>query len=87
VFYRGRGCEQCLKKGYSGRAVLIEAMRLTPEVKGLILKGAQEYQLKAVARKAGMKSLREDGIAKVLKGITSPEEVMRVTVKDQELEK
>ncbi|MBI3315503.1 MAG: Flp pilus assembly complex ATPase component TadA [Candidatus Omnitrophica bacterium] len=87
LFYRGRGCEHCLKKGYAGRAVLIEAMRLTPEVKGLILKGAQEYQLKTAARKAGMRSLREDGIAKVLKGVTSPEEVMRVTVKDQDTEK
>ena len=83
AFYRGRGCEACNKKGYVGRAVLLEALVLTPAAKEMILTGAQEYQLKALGRKEGMKTMREDGIAKILRGITTPEEVMRVTVKDE----
>ncbi|MBI4431904.1 MAG: Flp pilus assembly complex ATPase component TadA [Candidatus Omnitrophica bacterium] len=84
VFYRGKGCEFCGKRGYSGRAVLLEALVLSPAVKNLILKSAQEYELKKQGRKEGMKTLRENGIAKILQGVTTPEEVMRVTVKDEE---
>ncbi len=84
LFYRGKGCEACQQRGYSGRAVLLEALTITPKIKGLILKAAQEYEIKAVARSEGMMTLRENGIAKILQGTTSPEEVMRVTVRDQE---
>ena len=83
LFYRGKGCDACLKKGYHGRAVLLETLVLSPAVKELILKGAQEYQLKELGRKEGMKTMREDGIAKVLNGVTTPEEVMRVTIRDE----
>lgn len=85
VFYRGKGCDDCHKKGYSGRAVLLEALAITPKIKELILKGAQEYEIKALGRKEGMKTLRDNGIAKILAGITTPEEVMRVTVRDEDL--
>ena len=61
----------------------METLVLSPAVKELILKGAQEYQLKELGRKEGMKTMREDGIAKVLKGVTTPEEVMRVTIRDE----
>ncbi len=84
VFYRGVGCDQCAKKGYMGRAVLLEAIVMSPTIKGMILRSAQEHELKRQARKEGMLTLRENGIAKVLSGVTSPEEVMRVTVKDEE---
>ena len=87
VFYRGKGCEACGNKGYLGRLVLLEALVLSPPVKQLILKCAQEYEIKAQGRREGMKTLRECGIANVLKGITTPEEVMRVTVRDQDMEK
>ncbi len=83
VFHRGRGCEACGKKGYLGRAVLLETLLLSPAVREMILKGAQEFQLKELGRREGMKTMREDGIAKILKGITTPEEVMRVTVSDE----
>jgi type IV pilus assembly protein PilB len=82
VFHRGKGCDACSKKGYSGRAVLLETLTLTPPVKEAILKGAQEFEIKAIGRKEGMQTMREDGNAKILKGITTPEEVMRVTVGD-----
>jgi len=86
VFYRGKGCDACLRQGYTGRAVLLEGLTLTAPVKNLILKGAQEYQLKALGRREGMKTLRENGISKILQGVTTPEEVMKVTVRDQENE-
>jgi type IV pilus assembly protein PilB len=84
LFYKGKGCDACHMKGYAGRAVLLEALTLSPTIKSMILKGAQEYELKRVGRQEGMKSLRENGNAKVLQGITTPEEVMRVTVRDEE---
>ncbi len=84
VFYRGKGCDACKNKGYSGRAVLLETLTISQAVKALILKGAPEYQLKVQGRKEGMLTLRENGNAKILQGITTPEEVMRVTVRDTE---
>lgn len=83
LFYKGKGCAACNQRGYSGRAVLLEALTITPHIKSLILKGAQEYELKAAGIKEGMKTLRENGLAKMLAGITTPEEVLRVTVKDE----
>ena len=85
LFSRGRGCEACGKKGYSGRAVLLEALPITAAIKNMILKNAQEYELKKMARKEGMKTLRENGISKIIYGTTTPEEVMRVTVRDEEV--
>ncbi|MBI2095835.1 MAG: Flp pilus assembly complex ATPase component TadA [Candidatus Omnitrophica bacterium] len=84
VFFRGRGCPACAQKGYSGRAVLLEAMTMTPAVKTLILKGAQEHEIKRLAVSEGMMTLRENGIAKILQGTTTAEEVLRVTVRDGE---
>jgi type II secretory ATPase GspE/PulE/Tfp pilus assembly ATPase PilB-like protein len=60
----------------------MEALPLTPTVKDLILKRAQESEIKAVAVKEGMQTLRENGIAKILQGVTTHEEVLRVTVRD-----
>ena len=84
LFWRGKGCDACVKKGYSGRAVLLEAITMTPAVKNLILKSAQEYEIKRLARTEGMMTLRENGISKIVQGVTTPEEVMRVTVKDDD---
>ncbi len=85
LFARGRGCAACSGKGYSGRAVLLEALVLSPVIKALILKNAQEYELNRAGRSEGMKTLRDSGITKILQGITSPEEVVRVTVRDEVL--
>ncbi|MCG3176355.1 MAG: Type II secretion system protein E [Candidatus Omnitrophica bacterium] len=83
VFFRGKGCKACAGTGYWGRAVLLEAMTITTEIKEMILQGAPEYEVKKAGRKLGMMTLRENGAAKVLAGTTTPEEVMRVTVKDE----
>ena len=84
LFWRGKGCDTCVKKGYAGRAVLLEAITMTPTIKALVLKGAQEYEIKRLARSEGMMTLRENGISKIVQGVTTPEEVMRVTVKDDD---
>jgi len=85
LFARGRGCEACNRKGYAGRAVLLETLTISPLIKTMILKSAQEHELKKTGRQEGMVTLRENGIAKILQGVTSPEEVLRVTVSDDEV--
>ena len=57
---------------------------MTPSIKAMILHSAQEYEIKRQARKEGMMTLRQNGIAKALNGVTTPEEVMRVTVRDED---
>jgi len=83
--YRGKGCKKCVNTGYKGRIGLIEVLSLTPKIRDLITNNAQEFQIKDVARKEGMKTLRENGVAKILKGITTVEEILRVTVGDQDI--
>ena len=85
TFYRGKGCNSCLGNGYKGRIGLIEVLSLTPNIKSLIMEGAQEYKIREAARREGMKTLRENGIQKVLEGLTTLEEILRVTVGDQDI--
>jgi type IV pilus assembly protein PilB len=82
-FFRGKGCSHCFNMGYSGRTGIAEVLLLSPAVRNLVLNGAQEHQIKAQARKEGMKTLREDGIEQALKGMTTLEEVVRVTAPDE----
>ena len=83
--YRGKGCAACQKTGYKDRVGLVELLILTPEIRKLILEGAEENKLKEAARRAGMKTLRENGIKKVLRGVTTVEEILRVTIGDQDI--
>ncbi len=82
--YRGRGCEKCSGTGYKGRIALYEVMPLGEELKELILEGASVAELKRAARQAGMKSLRESGLTKIREGVTTVEEVLRVTAPDDD---
>jgi len=77
--YRGRGCATCHLTGMKGRSALFEVLRVTPEIRGLILHSGFTAEIQDVARKQGMKTLREAGIQKVLEGATTVEEVLRVT--------
>jgi type IV pilus assembly protein PilB len=77
--FRGRGCTFCRHTGYHGRIGIFELMPIDNEIKELIMKKATTDEIKQVAKKKGMKTLREDGLDKVFKGITTLEEVMRVT--------
>lgn len=77
TLYKGSGCEKCRGTGYMGRMVLQEVMPVLPELKKFILKGTQEDALFDEARKYGAVSMREDGITKVLQGMTTVSELMR----------
>jgi type IV pilus assembly protein PilB len=81
-FYRGKGCSRCFNLGYSGRVSIAELLVLTPKIRELILDRAQEHVIKVQARKEGMKSLREDGVRAALMGLTTLEEVVRITAPD-----
>jgi len=78
VFYRGRGCEQCRHTGYRGRSGIFEMMLVGEEVADLTVKRAPLSEIRAAALAGGMKTLKMDGFQKVLEGLTTVEEVMRV---------
>jgi type IV pilus assembly protein PilB len=80
--FMGSGCETCNGSGYKGRVALYEVMRFTEELKELVLQGASSAELKAAAIRSGMISLRMSGIIKILEGVTTTEEVLRVTMSD-----
>lgn len=80
--FRGRGCSTCNNTGYKGRVALYEVMRFTEELKELVLQGASTAEVKMAAIKGGMSSLRMSGISKILDGVTTVEEVARVTMAD-----
>ena len=77
--WRGAGCEHCLGTGYRGRVAIFELMEMNEELRKLIMRDADAGELTACARKNGMQSLREDGWEKIEKGITTVDEVIRVT--------
>ncbi len=56
---------------------------MSPAIRSMVLKKARESELKAMARKEGMQTLREDGITRAIEGVTSLEEILRVTVRDE----
>jgi type IV pilus assembly protein PilB len=76
---KGKGCDQCNGSGYSGRQGLYEVMPITPEIRELILDRASTTEIMKLAIKQGMLTLREDGLIKVNKGVTTVEEVLRET--------
>ena len=78
-FYRGKGCPSCLNTGYMGRTGIFELMMLDDRVKNLILKTSDANAIKRRAVEQGMITLRQDGAQKVLNGITTIEEIFRVT--------
>ncbi len=80
--YKPIGCAFCSGKGYQGRTLLTEILKLSPEIRALILKGVSQDIIKKRAFVEGMKSLRKSGIYKALSGDTSLEEVIRVTAGD-----
>ncbi|MGH7391198.1 MAG: type IV-A pilus assembly ATPase PilB [Candidatus Rokuibacteriota bacterium] len=79
-FFKGKGCQTCNFTGMKGRVAIYEVMPITQELKDLILKGAPTTDLRSVAQNQGMKTLRQAGLLKVLEGMTTVEEVLRVTV-------
>ncbi|MCQ9207206.1 MAG: Flp pilus assembly complex ATPase component TadA [Omnitrophica bacterium] len=83
--WKGKGCKSCQATGYKGRVGLAEALVLTPEIRRLILGKTEEHKLREQARREGMKTLRENGLVKVASGLTTVEEIFRVTIGDQDV--
>ncbi|PIQ89024.1 MAG: type II secretion system protein GspE [Candidatus Omnitrophica bacterium CG11_big_fil_rev_8_21_14_0_20_42_13] len=83
VFYRGKGCAACLNSGYKGRISIGEIFTLDTAVKDLIINAAEEHKIKESARASGMQTLRESGMEKAYAGITTIEEVLKVTAADE----
>jgi type IV pilus assembly protein PilB len=78
-FYKGAGCKQCRETGYRGRISIVEVLPMTDAVRTLVLKSAASDDIRKAAIEEGMRTLVQDGWIKVLKGITTLDEVMRVT--------
>jgi len=76
--WEAKGCKDCHQQGFSGRIAIFEVMEMTPELADVILKEPSETKLIEVAKKGGMITMKQDGILKVLKGITTIEEVIQI---------
>ena len=78
ILYKGKGCEKCKFRGYIGRTVIAEILLVDEEIKELIVLSASPGKILEAARKKGFSTMFEDGIQKVLEGITTVEELKRV---------
>jgi general secretion pathway protein E/type IV pilus assembly protein PilB len=79
----GHGCNNCSNTGYRGRMGIFEIFLIDDEARKLIYDKAPASALRARAREMGMRTLREDGIRKVLASLTTPDEVIRATIGDE----
>ena len=78
TFYRGRGCERCRQTGYRGRIGVFELMLVSDHLRELILRKAPTHELRQAGLEAGMMTLKQDAMQKILEGITTMEEALRV---------
>ncbi|MCF7908118.1 MAG: GspE/PulE family protein [Candidatus Omnitrophica bacterium] len=85
LIYKSKGCRNCQNTGYKGRVALCEYLHVDQQIKNLVNSSASESIIKKKARNLGMRTLRQDGILKVEKGITTLEEVLKVTAPDEPL--
>jgi len=83
--FRGKGCKRCLDSGYRGRVGITEIFIFSSKIRELILARSSELKLKKAARSEGMKTMREDGLSKIVSGLTTLEEVLRITTSDEVL--
>jgi type IV pilus assembly protein PilB len=81
-FFRGNGCERCYKSGYKGRSALFEIMAINEEIRDLMMKKASTNLIRQVARRNGMRTLRECGLLSIYEGITNIDEVVRETISE-----
>jgi type IV pilus assembly protein PilB len=78
-FMKGKGCTHCNKSGYRGRMGIYELMTMTSQIREMTFKGDSTQNLRRMARKQGMRTLFEDGMVKALKGLTTIDEILRIT--------
>jgi type IV pilus assembly protein PilB len=81
--YKGEGCPACNQTGYIGRKGIFERLTINDAVQQMIYSGLSNAELRSKARELGMRTLREDGLRKVVDGITTLSEVLRVTMRDE----
>jgi general secretion pathway protein E len=82
TLYRAKGCSRCMGTGYSGRTGIFELLVVSEDIRSLIMRRSDASTIKKMAMKRGMLTLRQDGVQKVIKGITTMEEMVRVTQED-----
>jgi general secretion pathway protein E len=82
TIYRAVGCDACFGSGYAGRWGIHELLRIDDEIRSLVMQNTASTLIKRKAVEQGMKTLREDGVSKVLSGHTTMDEIMRVTAED-----
>ena len=80
--YRGSGCPKCSNTGYKGRVGFYQVMPMLEPIRELILNGANTAEIKRESMRLGIKTMRQSGLTKLMEGVTSFEEVLRVTVSD-----
>jgi type IV pilus assembly protein PilB len=80
TFFYGKGCDQCNGTGYKGRLGIFEIMVITEEIRQLILQESSTDMIRDVARKGGMRTLRDSGLLAIFDGLTTIEEVVRETI-------
>jgi len=78
-FMKGKGCAHCNKSGYRGRMGIYELMTMTSQIREMTFKGESTLNIRRMARKQGMRTLFEDGMVKALKGLTTIDEILRIT--------
>ncbi len=83
VCYKGTGCSKCNNTGYKGRVGFYQVMPMLEEIRELILNGANTAEIKRESMRLGIKTMRQSGLTKLKEGVTSFEEVLRVTVADE----
>ncbi len=79
TLHEGKGCEKCLETGYMGRQGVFEIMRISEKIKQVILSTSDANAIKQAAMSEGMRTLRQEGTEKVIQGVSTPQEVLRVT--------
>jgi type IV pilus assembly protein PilB len=80
TFYRGKGCQTCNYTGMRGRVAIYEAMPVSETLRDMILRAAPTAEVREQAQAEGMRTLRQAGLMKVVEGVTTVEEVLRVTL-------
>ncbi len=85
LLYRGKGCDRCLGKGYFGRTGIYELLEISPQIRPMIAERKDAQAIRAAAIENGFKTMQKNAIEKVLQGVTTIEEVLRVTQKDAEV--
>ena len=85
TFHRGQGCDHCRNTGYHGRIGVFELMGFDNDLRQMVMSGASEADIRAAALKAGMRTLRDDGLQKISSGMTTAEEIIRAVYTEGDL--